>query len=101
MIILLTSLAFGYTVFSYFYVWTTAAAWLGSVGLLWLIFRPEGFAKDLKRLAGVGAACLLILIPYAYLLSKRSHTMDDVQMLVRTHAPDLTRPPELISFVVL
>ena len=27
--------------------------------------------------------------------------MDDVQMLVRTHAPDLTRVPELISFVVL
>ena len=27
--------------------------------------------------------------------------MDDVQMLVRTHAPDLTRPPELISFVVI
>ena len=27
--------------------------------------------------------------------------MDDVQMLVRTHAPDLTRVPELICFVVL
>jgi len=99
--ILLTSIAFGYTVFSYFYVWTTAAAWLGCIGVLWLIFRPEGFVDDLKKLAGIGAGCLLYLIPYAYLLSKRSHTMDDVQMLVRTHVPDLTRPPELISFVVL
>jgi len=41
------------------------------------------------------------LVPYAYLLSKRSHTMDDVQMVVKTRALDLTRPPEVIAFVVL
>ena len=51
-------------------------------------------------LRSVRAACLM-LVPYAYLLSQRSHTMDDVQLLVRTHALDLTRVPELISFVVL
>ncbi|HEX3101334.1 MAG TPA: hypothetical protein VHQ01_06080, partial [Pyrinomonadaceae bacterium] len=60
-----------------------------------------GVWKDIKALSLLGVGCVLSLVPYAYLLSQRSHTMDDVQMLVRTHAPDLTRVPELISFVVL
>ena len=51
--------------------------------------------------AGLGVGCALFLGPYAYLLAKRSHSMDEVQMLVNTRAPDLTRMPELISFVVL
>ncbi len=93
--------SFAYCVFSYFYIWTTAAAWLGCLGLLWLIVRPDGVWKDVKLLAVLGAGCAVSLVPYAWLLSKRSHTMDDVQMLVRTHAPDLTRMPELIGFVVL
>ncbi len=101
LIISLSALAFGYTVFSYFFVWTTAAAWLGCLGLCWLAVRPDGFAKDIKMFAALGVGCGLSLIPYAYLLSNRSHSMDEVQMLVHTHAPDLTRTPELISFVVL
>lgn len=95
------SLAFGYTVFSYFYVWTTAAAWLGCLGLCWLAARPEGTWGDIRRLSLLGVGCLAMLAPYAYLLSKRSETMDDVQLLVRTHAPDLTRTPEMIGFVVI
>lgn len=93
--------AFAYTVFSYFYVWTTALAWLGCIGLFWLIIRPNGFVKDIKYLIALGVACLASLAPYAYLLSKRSHTMDDVQLLVRTHMPDLWRVPEIIGFFVL
>lgn len=95
------TLAFGYTIFSYFYVWTTAAAFIGCIGICWLAVRPDGFWRDLKTLAGVGAASILFLVPYAVMLRNRSHTMDDVQMLVRTHAPDLTRVPELISLIVL
>jgi len=94
-------LAFGYTVFSYFYVWTTAAAWLGCLGILWLGIRPEGVWRDIRNLAILGAGCVLFLLPYAYLLSKRSMTMDEVQLLVRTHAPDFSRFPEYISVVVL
>ncbi len=101
LLLTLAAAAFGYTVFSYFYVWTTAAAWLGCLGICWLVVRPDGFWRDIKSLALLGAGCVLSLAPYAWMLSKRSHTMDDVQMLVRTHAPDLTRVPELISYVVL
>ncbi len=100
-LIALSALAFGYTVFSYFYVWTTAAAWLGCVAIIWVAARPTGFLIDIKRLACLGGACLLSLVPYAFLLSNRSHTMDEVQMLVRTRALDLMRPPEVISFVIL
>lgn len=97
----LAALCFAYTVFSYFYVWTTALAWLGCLGLLWLIARPQGFWKDVKWLVGIGIGCAVSLVPYFYLLSKRSNTMDGVQLLVRTHAPDLTRFPEYISFIVI
>ena len=97
----LAVLCFGYTVFTYFYVWTTAAAWLGCLGLLWLVVRPDGVWRDIKSLAVLGVGCGAMLAPYFYLLSRRSHTMDDVQMLVRTHSPDLTRVPELICFLVL
>ena len=92
---------FAYSVFSYFFIWTTAAAWLGAVGLIWIAFRPEGFRSDIKWLALTAAGCVAALVPYAYLLSKRSQTMDDVQLLVLTHALDLARVPEYISIVCL
>lgn len=100
-LVLFSALAFGYTVFSYFFVWTTAAAWLACLGLCWLIVRPDSFSRDVKLLIGLGISCGLSLLTYASFLSKRSHSMDEVQMLVNTHAPDLTRVPELISFGVL
>ncbi len=93
--------AFAYTVFSYFYVWTTAVAWLGCLGICWLVFRPDGWLADIKRLVIVGIGCIVALIPYAYLLSQRSHTMDDVQLLVYTREIDLFRVPEIVGYLVL
>lgn len=93
--------AFAYTVYTYFYVWTTALAWLGCLVLLIFVVRPNGIWKGLRSLAMVGVGCLAVLIPYAYLLSKRSHTMDDIQLLVLTHMPDLTRVPEIIGYCVI
>ena len=101
MLIALAALCFGFSVFTYFYVWTTAAAWLGCLGLCWVVGRPEGVWNDIKKLAVVGITWVLLLIPYAYLLSHRSHTTDDLTMLVKTRAPDLARVPEVIGFVVL
>lgn len=101
LLISLAVLCFGYTVFTYFYVWTTAAAWLACLTILWLIFRPQWAWSTLKTLVILGAGCLLALVPYAYLLSKRAENMDEVQLLVRTRALDLYRMPELIGFAVL
>ena len=95
------SICFAFLTFSYFYIWTTAAAWLVCVVFLWLIARPENWFDDFKAFIALGLGCLLSLIPYALMLSNRSNTMDNVQLLVLTHAPDLFRTPSLIAFAVL
>ncbi|MFN6962943.1 MAG: hypothetical protein ACK4S4_04165 [Pyrinomonadaceae bacterium] len=92
---------FGYVVFSYFYIWTTAAAWLACLSLLLLAVRPDGYRQWLRSILLAAAAMSSFLIAYALLLAARSHTMDDVQLLVRTHAPDLARVPEYVAFFVL
>jgi hypothetical protein len=97
----LAVLCLAFTIFSYFYTWTTATAWLGCLFLVLTLARPEGFKRDFKSLILLGVGFVITLAPYAYLLSKRSHTMDDVQLLVNTYAPDFARFPEYISFVVL
>lgn len=99
--IAIAALCFAYTVFSYFYVWTTAAAFLGCVCVVWLAERPEGWKQDIKQLGLLGGLCIAALIPYAYLLSQRTATMDNVQLLVHTRIPDLLRFPEYVSFAVL
>lgn len=100
-IMLAAVLAFAFQVFTYFFVWTTAAAWLACVALCWLIFRPDGVWRDVRKLSGVAAGAIPFLILYAYLLSQRGSTMDNIQLLVETRAPDLLRTPELISYFVL
>lgn len=95
--LMLAASAFSFTVFSYFYIWTTSAAWLAVVFAVILLVRTERFKDDLKALAALGAACAVPLAAYAYLLSKRVDTMDSVQLLVRTHAPDLARLPIYIG----
>ena len=80
--VVISGICFAFTVFSYFYIWTTAAAWLGCLAAVWLIIRPEGWKKEIKSFVLLGAVCFSSLLPYAYLLSKRSHTMDDVQLLI-------------------
>ena len=97
----LASLCFSFVVFSYFYVWTTAVAWLGCLVLLWLIVRPNGWFKDFQAFIALGVACLIPLGFYAFLLSKRANTMDEVVLLVLTRRLDLLRMPELISYAVL
>lgn len=69
--------------------------------MVWLIAQPAGVWKDVRALAILAIGCVAALVPYAYLLSKRSHTMDDVQMVVKTRALDLTRPPEIVAIFVL
>ncbi len=99
--VILAGAFFAYTVYSYFYVWTTAAAFLGCVVLVWLAERPAGWKADMRSLAALGGLCLAALVPYVYLLSQRAEAMDHVQLLVYTRQPDLLRFPEYVSFVVL
>lgn len=97
----LAGLCFAFTVFSYFYLWTTAGAFLFLVTGFWLVIRPENWKRDLKYLLVADGVAFLALLPYAYLLSKRGPDIDAVQLLVLTHAPDLFRFPAVICYVAL
>lgn len=92
---------FAFTAFSYFYIWTTAAAWLACLGILLVLIRPEKYFENAKALAVIGAGCVLSLVPYAILLSRRAESMDHVQLLVNTHAPDIQRFPLYLALFSL
>ena len=94
-------LCFGFLVFSYFYLWTTAAAFLFALTLIWLIVRPENWKETFRFLILTDAIALLFLLPYAYLLSNRSPSADAIQLLVYTRAPDLFRVPAMVCYAAL
>ena len=94
-------LTLGLLIFSYFYLWTSAAAWLACVALLWFLARPENVrhaARSFLVILGLAGAAL---VPYVLLLSNRSPTMDSGQKLALSHAPDLFRIPELLGVGVI
>jgi hypothetical protein len=98
----LAGVILGVLMFSYLYFWTGAAAWLTCVAVLSLSLCP---GADRRRsievfiiIAGIG---LLALIPYVYLISHRSSSIDDAQILVLTHQPDLFHTSELIGVFIL
>ena len=95
------ALCFGFLVFSYFYLWTTAAAFLFALTVLWLIVRPERWRENLPFLLLIDVSAAIFLIPYAYLLSNRAASTDAIQLLVLTHAPDLFRVPALVCYAAL
>jgi len=88
-------------VFSYFYLWTSAAAVLGGLMLFTVLFRSEDARRDLAYFASIGILCVAALVPYAWLLSNRSKMADKAQLLVFTHSPDIFRRVEIIGVVAL
>jgi hypothetical protein len=94
-------LLFGFLVFSYFYLWTAAAAWLVCLGLVWVAARPDGWRPATTALGIVGGFAFVALLLYAALLSKRAATMDAVQALSFSHMPDLFRTTEVVGVAVL
>lgn len=97
----LASLCFAALVFSYFYVWTSAAAVLFGLILFVLIFRSRDWRNDFLFLLVTGAFCVLSLIPYALLLSNRNQTIDKAQLLVLTHNPDFLQRVEILGYFTL
>jgi hypothetical protein len=87
-------------VFSYFFLWTAAAAWLFTLILLWLICR-----KEWRKCAVVTLLFLAIASPalfiYVRLVMQRAHTLESGQLLEFTRRPDLLRAPELYGGMIL
>jgi hypothetical protein len=90
---------FTFTVFSYFYHWTTALAWFFGLVILWAIFKFEDLRENKIYFLGLGGSLLLVLVPYFFLLSNRSTETDSALLLNFTNQPDLWRIPTLTSYL--
>jgi hypothetical protein len=99
----LAGITLGMLTFSYLYLWTAAVGWLASLAVLWLLLRPAAERRLSLEVFGITATIFSVaLIPYGYLLSHRSRSLDELQTLISTHRPDLFRVPEIIGvFVIL
>jgi hypothetical protein len=97
----LAGLTFAVLVFSYYFLWTAALAWLACVFVLWLVFRRDEVRRALTVFGIIAALAVAALVPYVLLLSRRAPETDSVQELALTHAPDLFRLPELLGALVL
>ncbi|MDQ3634846.1 MAG: hypothetical protein M3405_10125 [Acidobacteriota bacterium] len=98
---IISAFCFSYLVFTYFYIWTTAAAWLFCLVILWLVIRPRDWWKDFQGFIALGISCIIPLTFYAVMLSNRVDSMDNVQLLVNTREMDLWRFPQYISLFAL
>ena len=88
-------------IFSYFYLWTAALAWLVCIGFLWIYFRSEDRSKALQVLVLIGSITAVALAPFAYLVSMRPPTLDEQQTFASTHIPDLFRVIEILAVLIL
>ncbi len=98
---IIAALTFALMLFTYFFLWTAALAWLFIVVALWFIARPSErrrVAGRLLPLAIIGGGALAV---YGYVLAGMAENTSSVQFLEHTRAPDLWRGPELIGAVVL
>jgi hypothetical protein len=92
---------FSVLVFSYFFMWTAVAAWLAGLFLFWLLFRRQEIYRLLITGGIIGVFAAASVLPFFVMLSHRNTSMDQTQLLLFTHSPDLFYPPEIIGFVVL
>ncbi|MFN2511210.1 MAG: hypothetical protein ABR568_07170 [Pyrinomonadaceae bacterium] len=104
-IAIITALSAGVTlgvlIFSYFFLWTAAAAWLFTFACLWMVLRPRHRARA-ASIFGIALLPVVIALGfYAYLLSRLPPGFDKAQVLTFTHAPDLLRIPEIIGAFIL
>lgn len=87
----------GLLIFSYFYLWTAAVAWVACLTIALLLGRPVPLKRVIHSVSITGLITVSALIPYLILLSQRSVSTDQVQALAMTYRPDLFRPSELLS----
>jgi len=92
---------FGLLIFSYFFLWTAAAAWLVCLCVLWLFARRPERGRVAVVFGVIFALGAISLALYFRMLSQRAATVDAAQALIFTHRPDLFRLPEIAVLAVL
>jgi hypothetical protein len=100
---ILTGSTFAILIYSYFYLWTAAAAWLLIISFATLLFRPEARRPAITFVMVVTAISICALIPYFVLIARGFESARSVQALVNSRTPDLLSPTVLIgaSFLIL
>lgn len=91
---------FAVLVFSYFYLWTAAAAWMVCFAGIFLIARNKDRRSLATTAAVTGGIGIVAIVPYFILLSDRSVNLDSVQLLGLTHAPQLASPSLILGLIV-
>ena len=94
-----SGICFGLLVFSYFYLWTTAAAWLGCMVIVSFICLREYRRQIVTSTGVIGAFVCASLIPYWMMLGNRSSDLDAVGLLTNTHLPDLAHPTLILGML--
>ncbi|MBX3281866.1 MAG: hypothetical protein KF756_05250 [Acidobacteria bacterium] len=97
----LAGLILAVLVFSYFYLWTAAAAWALCAGVAALFFRKDAQGRTILSSVVVGSIAGPSLIPYWLMLSNRAPELDRVQLLESTHSPVLFAPPLILGLLGL
>ena len=96
----LGGITFAVLVFSYFYLWTAATAWLACLTAINLICNKENRSRVLSSTGIIAAFAIAALIPYFVMLTNRTPNLDSVQLLTNTHAPDLASPSLIMGLIV-
>jgi hypothetical protein len=92
---------FAFIVFTYFFLWTAAAAWAVSFAGLWAILYREEWKNLIKRVWPMAGICIAALALYAMKLREIATTAASTQALEMTHHPNLLRGPLAIALVVI
>lgn len=88
-------------VFSYFYLWTAAMAWLACVVVLWILFRRDQFRQIAITTIVIGAFAVVSIITFLIMFLSRNPITHEGQLLVSTHAPDFSNQPQIVGFIAL
>lgn len=97
---LAAGVTFAFLVFSYFYLWTAAAAWLACLTAVNLISNKEKRGQVAASTGIVAAFAVAALLPYFMMLANRAPDLDGVQLLTNTHAPQFASPSLMIGLAV-
>ena len=96
----LAGVALAILIFSYFFLWTAAIAWLFVIALLWLSSRRKAKRANILVFGIIGGCAAIALVPYALLLSRRAPSVDSAQLLSHSRLP-LVSLPVVIGLLVL
>lgn len=87
-------------IFSYFFVWTAAIAWLFVIAPLWLSSSRRAKRDSFVVFGIIGGCAAITLMPYALLLARRAPSVDSAQLLTHSRMP-IVGLPVVIGLIVL